>query len=323
MTISVLGDSQTDYAGYGVRPCDTWSARLGRNLRSAGMVGPVRGFGIQGDQTLAGLNRVDAMHMYDIADVALLPLGVNDWVASPSILTSAQTTQYIQATVMALRHGATGPGVGTGFGAPHVATVDALPGSGRPGQRYVVLADASTTGGVAKTEAGQTATIAGSVAADVNGNRVTVWEFRQNQAGERGWGRVAVRTTPATHTKRFAVIAPPYRNFTTGGDTPSTPVAGNATLRTAQQAAVTAQNQAVDGAPTVIYIDAYTAMRQRIVSGADPDFSAVAYDQSRSWTYIQNNQHLSTYGHDVFEQVVRAALVAQAPTWLTDLGATL
>ncbi|QDH92823.1 hypothetical protein KNU62_gp38 [Gordonia phage Bakery] len=315
-TLTALGDSQTDYAGYGVPPSKTWTYRLAEEIRARGGDVRSRAFGIQGDQTLAGLNRVDVCLMYDTPALALLPLGVNDPVASPSALTSAQTIDYITATIMALRHGATGPGAGLGQGV-HVAGQANLPATGGLGQRYVVLDDTSTTGGRAATSPGHAATITGSVAADANGNKVTVWEFRQTQAGEFGWGRVAVRTSPPTVVPRCAVITPPYRNFTTGGDTPSTPLAINATLRAAQESAASVFDA------SVAFLDVYARMRQRIVDGVDLDFSAVAYNQARSWTYIENNQHLSTYGHDAFAQGVLAELIADRPTWLTNLGATL
>lgn len=290
-TLTAGGDSQTAYdAGFGVRPSQTWAAQTARML-----AGDWRGraFGISGHTSAQLLARADVYVQYDVPDVALHAIGVND----PGAISTAQTQTNVEAMILALKHGAVGRGAGLGTGVT-VANPAALPANGRAGERYVVLADDSTTGGI-------TPVVAGAVAADANGQKFSVWENRNPLAGVFGWGRVAVPATAPTVVKRHVVVSPPYRNFTAGGDTPTTPVAANVGVRTALAAAVAGQNVVVGGKPSVIYCDLYAFMRARIVAGTDLDFSAVAYSQARSWHYIQNNQHYSAYGHHL--QAVKAA----------------
>lgn len=316
-TIVNLGDSQTDVAaGYGVRPSETWGPQLADLLTLAGCDVIARTHGIVGDTSLQLLTRSPIAHAYDIPDLISIAIGVND---PPSgTITTAQTAQNVTALVLGLRHCAYGAatggkGVGTpdlagqgmaGPGAPYVAGQANLPATGIPGQRYVVMADSSTTGGVAAYGAGQAVTITGSLAADGNGNKISVWEYRYPQAGERGWGRVATVATAALGgTPRFAIVSSPYLNWTAGGgDTLTTPDATRAATRTALQSAVTALGSGV------VYVDVYAAMKARIQAGTDPDFTSVTFDQTKNWHYTQNNQHYSRYGHAIQAQTIAATL---------------
>ena len=317
-TLAALGDSQTDLAaGYKVRPSDTWAPILGTLLNNEGASTRMRTFGIAGDTSATLLARSNVAHMYDLPEVVLIAIGVNDPVGS---LTSAQTITTEGAIIKGLKHGAYGTSDPSVPGNCSVADQTALPATGRPGQRYVVLNDTSTTGGMPAVSTGQATTITGSVTADANSNKITVWEFRYPQVGERGWGRVATNATAPTFTKKFVVIDPPYRNWTTGGDTTSVESSPNAALRTALQSVVTVENQTVGGVPSVIYAGLYNFMKARIVAGKDPDFSSVAFDQTKNWHYIQNNQHYSAYGHALQAQAVLSAMKTQAPAWIGALS---
>jgi hypothetical protein len=44
------------------------------------------------------------------------------------------------------------------------------------------------------------------------------------------------------------------------------------------------------------------------------DFSTVTYDQNRSWTYTQNNQHKSAYGHALDAQKVSTDILNAWPS---------
>jgi hypothetical protein len=291
-TLTSIGDSQTDYtASYGVRASDTWTSVLAKML-GTGWQG--RGFGISGDTSTQALARTDVLFQYDNPTIAVIAIGVNDPGAS---ITTATSQANIQALIMAAKHKAVGRGAGLGTGVT-AATASTLPANGRLGERYVVLSDTSTTGGAAAYHSSHAATITGTVTADTNGQKLAVWENRYPLAGEAGWGRVAkTGAAPTLGASKIVVVPPPYRNFTTGGDTPSTPDATNATLRGAISAAVALEAVNVGGSPTVIYSDLYNFMKARIQAGTDLDFSAVAYDQTRSWHYALNNQHFSSYGH--------------------------
>lgn len=293
-TCAALGDSQTQPYGWGAEPWRAWGPLLDRALGDEWIV---RTFGVGGDTTAQLLARLGAAFRYDTPAMAAVYIGVNDPAAS---IVQATTQLNIEASIMALKHGARGNGLDY---AVSVADVASLPATGEPGQRYVVLADASTTGGqTAVVNAGQAATITGAATGP------TVWEYRYPRAGEYGWGRVAVRATAPTVVKQIVVVSTNYLNYTTGGDTLTTPYSAYASIRTAQQAAVTAQAVTVGGKPAVVYADLYAAQKARIQSGADPDFSSVAYDAAQSWHATQNNQHHNAYGHQLVEQTVRAAI---------------
>lgn len=304
-TIAASGDSQTDdQAGWGVDGFRTWLPVLADSLNRDGADVRGRSFGVGGDTTVQMLARVDDLLFYDVPALALAYGGVNDPGAS---ITQAATQANLQAQIKALKHGAVGAGMG---GGSTVADQNALPASGEMGQRYVVLNDTSTTGGAAAWHPTHAVTITGTQAGQ------TVWEHRYPLAGATGWGRVATAATAPTVVPRIAVVSTNYLNFTTGGDTTSIPYASYAAVRAAQQAAVTAENVAVGGQPTVVYVDLYGFQRARIVAGTDPAFTGGTYDQARSWHVADSNQHHNAYGHMLVAQAVQAAL----PTsWLAAL----
>lgn len=306
-TLAALGDSQTDdQAGWGVDGFRTWVPVLADLLNRQGCKVRGRSFGISGDTTTQALARVDDLLFYDTPDLALIYAGVNDPGAS---ITQAGTQANLQAQIKALKHGAKGSGLGTGV---TVADQTALPATGELGQRYVVLSDASSTGGAAAWHTSQAATITGA-----GGSAQTVWEYRYPLTGEAGWGRVATASTAPTAVKRVAVVSTNYLNWTTGGDTTGTPYATYATVRAAQQAAVTAENVAVGGVASVIYVDLYGFQRARILAGTDPNFAGGTYVQATSWHVADSNQHHNAYGHLLVAQSVLAALPA---AWVTALA---
>jgi hypothetical protein len=261
-------------------------------------------FGNAGDTSAQALARVADCFAYGRPDCAVVYVGVNDPGAT---ITQAQTQANIQATVKALKHRAIGDGLSSG---PTVAGQANLPATGKPGDRYVVLTDTSSTGGMAAFDATHHATITGA-----GGSAQTVWEYRYSAAGELGWGRVATAATaPLTDpngdpvgVKQIVVVSTNYKNFTAGGDTPATPEASYATVRAAQQAAATAET---GNGSTVTYADLYATQKALITSGAVPDFSTVAYDQTKSWHYKQDNQHHNAFGHGTVAQAVRALVAA-------------
>lgn len=307
-TITVIGDSQTAYdPGWGVDGFRTWAPRLASGLRRDGYTNTqARAFGVGGDTTTQMLARVDTMQFYDTPTIGGIYGGVNDPGAS---ISQATTQANIQAMIKSLKYGAIGDGLGGGV---TVAGQANLPATGEMGQRYVVLSDTSTTGGAAAWLTSHAATITGTQAGQ------TVWEHRYPLAGEAGWGRVALATTAPTKCQRIFVVSTNYLNYTTGGDTLVTPAATNATVRAAQQAAVTAENVAVGGVASVVYVDLYNFQKSRIQAGTDPDFSATAYVQATSWHVADTNQHHDTYGHLLVAQAVKAAFPAE---WLTALAA--
>lgn len=307
--IAVLGDSQTVLAtSYGVQGFECWPAKVQQSLRRAGKRVRVHVAATGGHDTSNLLARIsDAFPRDGLGTVqprvAILAIGVND----PGNFTTSQTQANIQAAIKAIKHRA----IGDGFeNCAPVAGQANLPANGLFGQRYVVLNDTSTTGGQPATDPDHHATVPGSVAADANGQRQSVWEYRMPMPGEAGWGRVRGTTGDPLvgqdgtiiGCSRIVVVSANYLNFASTGDTLTTPYAVYAAIRSAQQAAVAAENV---GACSVQYADQYSYERGLIAAGTIPNRAAGdAYDATRSLHYADGNQHFSPLGHATRERVV-------------------
>lgn len=291
-------------------------------------------FGVAGDTSKQMLDRAAQLSLNDIAaatavaDMAGVYGFPND---RPNALTDSDTQLYCEAIIMSMKFGAYGDGFTQG--GTSVAGQSALPATGRIGQRYVVLADTSTTGGASAWSPAQKATVTGTVTGP------TVWEFRHQRSGEAGWGRIATRTTTPTHTRRVFAVSTNYKNYTTNGgdttaagastrrDTLSTPEPFYAGTRAAQQAAVAAQNGGTADDPWVVYVDLYTLQKTMVqggtfkgvtfAAGTVPDFSGgAAWDSTKTWHVADTNQHHNAYGHHL---VALATLltVTQLSGWVT------
>jgi len=73
--IAVLGDSLA--AGFGVKPAESFPARLEAGLKAQGRNVTVLNHGVSGDTTAGGLDRIDWM-LADKPDIVLVELGGND-----------------------------------------------------------------------------------------------------------------------------------------------------------------------------------------------------------------------------------------------------
>lgn len=312
-TITAIGDSQTTlYNAYNVPAWLIWAPQLARLIKREGYDVRARAFGNGGETAGQFLARADVISFYDTPFIVAINGGINDVATS---VPTATTQANLQALIKAAKFGVKGSVNAVGNVATGGITVPdqtTLPKTAESGDRFVVLSDTSTTGGQAAYSTAHAATITGAVTGQ------TVWECRYpGQVGERGWGRIATAATSPTHATRIVVVGYGYQNWTTGGDTPSTPLAANATLRASQAAAVTAENVTISGRASVVFADVYASMKARILAGTDPDFSTVTYDGTKDWHAIQNNLHHNAYGHALVAQTTRAAFPA---AWLTELA---
>lgn len=281
--LAAMGDSLTHAYTLGTPPHLYWPDLLAAKLNALGCNVRARNFAKSGHTTAQMVTRFPLMTRFGDPDLGILCGGANDSVPATTIQPN------LQIMIKWLKFGCSGT----------AATPSALPSGLRAGIRYVVQTDASSTGGAAAA-GGQTARIAGAGA-----NDITVWECRNGLAGEYGWGRIAITGTPADRCSRIIVCGRNYLNYNGGGgDTPSTPEATNLVIRQAQAAAALAE-----GVP---FCDLYNYLRARIVAGIDPDFSVVAFDQTRSWHYANANQHWSLYGWHLHAEAVLETVQAQA-----------
>lgn len=106
----------------------------------------------------------------------------------------------------------------------------------------------------------------------------------------------------------IVVIGQHYKNWTAGGDTTTTQETTYASLRVAQQNAVTSL---VSAGINAIYVDMYSIMQALIVAGTETQ-------GSNCWSAVTNNQHLNSMrtrdgihdgGHDVIGKSVAAAIL--------------
>lgn len=326
-TVLVQGDSHSAYiTTQGGRPDQQWHQQMAELLTAAGINLRVRSFALAGATSSGVLSRQHQSFLYDDPSLAFLYVGVND----PGNGIDAQGTQkYIQAIVKGWKYRVMGRAYetyvdgerqwrGQDTDTAWVAGQASLPANGSAGQRYIVLDDTSTTGGVQDdTRDGEHDLVAGTISADSNGQKQTVWEFRNTRAGEYGWARVATNETEPWGIDKIVVVSTPYRNTGTGGaDDIDTPLAANVLVRDAQVAAVDEENVTVDGLDTVVYGDIYDAFRQRIIDGKDPDFSGGdPADLAVSWHNQEADQHLNPYGKRITAEVLTDLIRDTWPDW--------
>lgn len=173
-----------------------------------------------------------------------------------------QTTQNIMAGVKCLKFGC---GQNTG-GVSIVGGQAQLPANIKAGQRMVVMVDTSTTGGCVPAT-GQGSRISGDYSASP---QQSVWQASNAQAGERGYFRVAIATTPPDYVPINFVFGQFYLNYTSGGDngTSQFPAWNDTTgLRFYQNAAATAESVASVSVSSLTNTTASLAIRTITSSG--------------------------------------------------------
>lgn len=312
-SITALGDSQTDLrSSYGVMASDMWTASLCNRLNAAGCSTQPIVFGVSGDTTAQILARADASFLYSMPAIGIIYGGVNDPGGS---LTSSQTQANIQALCKVLKYRVCGEGAGLGSGVT-VASQANLPANGRLGDRYVVMSDTSTTGGRPAGISTSNPTITGNYSASP---QQTVWECRNKQAGEGGWGRVATNTTSTfvDGVSKVIVVSTNYLNYATGGDNynatagTGTQFTSYATVRTAVSAAATAEG--------VAYCDLYSFQSKLIYGGTfeGQTITSETTQGSASWHCLPTNQHHNAYGHETVDRAVYYTILNKG--WINSL----
>jgi lysophospholipase L1-like esterase len=102
--------------------------------------------------------------------------------------------------------------------------------------------------------------------------------------------------------KNILVVSTQYLNFSTGGDTLSTPYVPYADIRNVQQEAANTHG--------VVFVDLFNFMRNRIVNGTDTQ-------GSYSWHVADGNQHFNSYGCGIVADCVFEAIRNQG--WVDSL----
>lgn len=214
--------------------------------------------------------------------------------------TQFQTQQNLQALAKIAKYGVKGLFAGTGQSVT-VWNTSQLPSKSQIGSRLVVMQDNSTTGGCKNYQFSTNATIIGDYSASI---KQSVWECRNSQAGELGWSRVAINSTPSFSDgcQNVVIVTPNYQNWSTGGDNYNT-ITSTGTQYTSyvpiRQAAKDAAN-----AESVLLCDLYDYQSKLIYAsnnGTTLFNGTIIYPEttqgSFTWHYIDGNQHHNEYGH--------------------------
>lgn len=313
-----FGDSLTHSGRYQLLPSDHWPSLLTERLNQTTGDLVCRNLGEGGGNTGSAAGHALSIIPAHIAEfggqipwLCCLAYGIND----PGAAIGTSTTQAnLEAAIMALKHGAVG----------YVAAETSLPAFRKPGERFVVATDGSSTGGcAAPSNSGLTARITGSQTGP------TVWECRFSGSGVNSWGRVAISTTAPTWCQRIVVVGTGYHNYpSNAGDNVAwqsgalsafaytegtSTVSGSAAtvfatysgVRSAQAAAVNAQDNG-DCAGKVIFANLYEYHTRRISEGLDTQGSGLNHFNGPS----SNNIHWTPLGHGVCADAVLQAIKA-------------
>lgn len=287
-TAVAFGDSITLNYSLGCLPSDFWPTCTEVELNNNyGCDVKFRNFGNSGDTSAQILARITGAFRYETPDLACIMAGVNDPGG-----TGVQTN--IECMIHALQNRVTGVVAGQA----NLPAFDLIAQVGYVGQRFLVISDTSTTGGVATAvpNAGQPPTVTGTL----TGPRI--WICRNPQAGEAGWSRVAFDTSLGV--QNIMVLSAQWLHYANGaGDMLALDYAPYVPIRAAQLAAATAAN--------VPFFDTHAYERAIIAAGADTELSG-------TFAVRPNDQHPSAHAGRTIGRGVAAFIAAQSG-WIADL----
>lgn len=269
--ISAMGDSLTNNYIWGVNADKYYPCVLQGYLNSLGASVLARNFGISGEATGQMIGRISVMTQYEVPNIAIIYAGTNDLSTNGTTLaTNATTATTTQFSVTA----------GSGVRFPVGSYV-------KIGSDIVRITNQATDLLTVTPALSGAPSVGATVNCATQQNLVVMGQYLQT-AG----------------CNKIIIVGRHYDNFTSGGDTVSTPNAANAALRTLQQAAATALS-----AP---YCDLYAYMSNLITTGVDTQ-------GSYSWNVFNNNIHLNTYGEKIVADALLETIQSQSG-WLSSIS---
>jgi hypothetical protein len=169
--------------------------------------------------------------------------------------------------------------------------------------------DTSSTGGASNNCLSQKAKIIGDYSLSP---KQSVWEYRNAQAGELGWARVAIDITPAFSegVDKVMIVTNNYLNWASGGDNYNT----NTSIGSQFTAYVPVRNACISASANegVILVDLY-AFQSRLIKVNNETTQG-----SNSWHYTPSNQHHNQYGHETVARAIYESIYLQNG-WIEDL----
>lgn len=263
-----VGDSHTYNATLGVLPTEFYTKKLMGLLNAAGCNLTGYNRGVSGNTSGQMLYRVASL---PVADVAVIYGGTNDRQYDTTVQASPSPTSTVFA-------------VGAGKGDFYL-----------PGTYMMVGAESALILSVATDTITLAAPLAGGAPA---AGTVVVLDTQTNLTAVGN----AIRAAGCT---RIVYGLMHYYNYSSGGDTHSTPLAANVTMRALQSAAAAA----VTGAVTCNF---WSWMDNLIQTGA-------AVQGSYSWHVLDSNIHLNAAGELILAQALYATIAAQTG-WMAALA---
>jgi lysophospholipase L1-like esterase len=289
--IACIGDSYSWNYTLGVPSIYFWPAKLQTKLNAAGARVLCRNFGISGNTTGQMLARVACMTQIDVPDIGIVYGGTNDLQYASTVQASPTPTSTVFAVAS---------GFGTNYKAGTYLTVGGVSAKILSVATDTITLTAPLTGG---------APAAGTaVAIDTQTNLTVIGQT------------VAAAQAAAGKQPRIIVSGQHYMNFSTGGDTHSTPTASGVTLRGLQSAAATAVNGYVTGSFTTqcVFVNHWSFMDGLIQNSTPVD--GVTFTQGDfKWHVLDQNTHPSAIGGSVLGQSYYTSIVAQSG-WLSALS---
>lgn len=271
-----------------------------------------------------GIGQQKTVISYDIATkIAIVD---SNWSVNPngtsvysiSAPSQAQIQANHQALIKCAKYNVAGSGAG--LVRPTVLwSTSMLPANGKLGQRYVIMVDNSSTGGAPANHPNQHPNITSNLSSSPG---QTVWEWRNPQSGENGWGRVAVTGTPIFQNgvSKIISIGSNYLNWNNGsGDNFN--VTANTGTKYAPYALVRSAVLAATVAEGTICCDLFAYMSMCIYGGIfwGNTILSETTQGSDAWHYTANDQHHNEYGHDLVARALFLTMQAQSG-WFTALS---
>jgi hypothetical protein len=305
-----FGDSITYGSTYGVLSCEYWTHRTQELLKDHLGVNNTqfRNLGVTGNTSTTMLARMhsafqwrdggtDMAPEWNVPDIGMIMIGVNDAGAA---ISTATTQANIESAIRCLLNRVLGV-VADETALPVRDTADTIIPLGT---RYWVLADGSTTGGVADSAVPsfmtQPARVAGAIAAVKPAGATTngaVWIKRFHLAGTAGWARIA--DDPTQGCKQVWVLSTQFLPT----ETPGSPNATYAELRVVQAAAVTAVQTGLGASSTKVkFFNHWTLFAADVTSGLIPDMN--------SFVHTPGNQHYNAEGYAHLSSKLLTELIA-------------
>ena len=268
--ILCVGDSMTYNVTYDMTADKYYPHVLQTLLNTAGYPLVCRNFGRAGNTTGDMILRQSLFTQWGVPDIAIIHGSVNDYAQDTTVAASPAPT----TTVFSV-----GAGKGQYYQVGSYLTVVV------GGTTYSRLISSVATDAITISTALPSAPTAGAaVTIDTTSNIVAMATYLS------GLG-----------VGKFIICGMGYENLASGGDTLTTPLAANVTLRAKQSAAATAIGS------NATYVDLWTPMRAQLVTEIGPGSNS---EGSGSWNQSTTDIHYNATGSAIIASIIKDAILA-------------